>query len=990
MEIGYCIIYERLKNSSKFGWKIQKLYEICKNKLGEIRRTFPNYTLHNIDHSIHVLYYMGQVIEKKIEQFDELELYVMACAAFLHDIGMAFSEREKEAVKAGEYDNEKIKYKFVADRMEEKEAIKEFVRIIHAQKARKFCENYENEKGFESLLDGIASSVGKICESHDHGKEWIQKELATQKAYEKEKYNPRFIALLLRLGDILDFDCKRAPLEIFENINDSDEMSEYSREEWKKQMGITYDEKIEKVENTEQFKVVFFGEQKDPQVYRKMKEYFHWIEEELHLVNEISESFSKDEELTKQQKEKYKIKFLGNVNNHVDIPDYDFTNLKMSVDYKNITNILMGENIYRNKKYALRELLQNALDACRYLKRMRGDSEFYNPQIMIILDEKKNQVIIKDNGIGMSKEILKNYFLSVGKSYYQSDEFLNNSYFYKPIANYGIGFLSCFLLSDEVIVKTKPYNSNEGTNCIHLKKGSEFIYWDKKEKGLHESGTEIILNYEQFKEGFFNKDEIERELEKLNIEAVLEIAKEKVNLKDVLKNDIEDISYKIASKARGIHWTREGILKNRIKKFIEEIVLKYEKGEFNFKNGLKNKLKEVLEEIILAWKVEEFIGENILKDEVDIMFNIDGTKIKCTQFSLNDLIQNGLYMLKSSNEILLKKLDFDHIKKFRIGKELRNDLKKWHVSLKGLNKEQLKYYGKAFLPRIKLAMVQRIIDISNYLDGVQIFVNVYGFNRQYNILKRIYAQGKADKVFYESDIIEQKKDIFEGNNAYFLEFNLIDSSQARILKTLQKYKSFSIEQVMNIFGFKKVCVLIPWDKCMTIKDERYRIFSDCNEDIKKYIKDIYNKLGNISFEELLEEKLDRFILVNLTSLFVIYSDKSEEIFLETYYIFNFHFYNKGILVNKESSAFMNGDYFLDFFEIKECFLNIDDNSVNLNVARDELNEEDKEELKYSIIKATYLYFIDNYKQYNITENEKQLLEQYIKLRYSKTTKYLKQ
>lgn len=886
MEIGDCIIYEKLKNSPKFSWKIEKLYEMCKNKLGEIRRTFPNYTLHNIDHSIHVLYYMGQVIEEKIEQFDELELYVITCAAFLHDIGMAFSEKEKEAVKAGEYDNKKIKYKFVADRMEEKEAIKEFVRIIHAQRARKFCENYENQKGFESLLEGIASCVGKICESHDHRKEWIQKELATQKAYEKEKYNPQFIALLLRLGDILDFDCKRVPMEIFENINGSDEMSEYSRKEWKKQMGITYDEKIEKVENAEEFKVVFFGEQKDPQIYRKMLEYFHWIEEELHLVNEISESFLKDEELTKQQKEKYKIKFLENVNNHVDIPDYDFTDLKMSVDYKNITNILMGENIYGNKKYALRELLQNALDACRYLKRIRGDSDFYTPQIMIIMDVKKNQLIIKDNGIGMSKDVLENYFLSVGKSYYQSDEFLNNSYFYKPIANYGIGFLSCFLLSDEVIVKTKPYNSNEGTNCIHLKKGIEFIYWDKKEKGLYESGTEIILNYEQFQKVFLDENEIEL-----------------------------------------------------------------------------------------------FINENILYNDIPIKLKTDSVK----NLSLSDLSENNLKYWQE--ELLSLQTEYKKSSSFKasglwnIYDRITDNILTRYSDINDIN--QKKERSKA-LQNFKYEK----INISDYLNGVRAFVIIGGFNKACtNIIDRMCINKKA---VYEKEVLEQNRNLFiKENHLCYLEMDFIDDSVLNNLKEMREIDVFSymdeedIKEAYYPYEIEKAYTFCPCDSWKTIEKE-------IKEKKEGFIKEIYDKINDISFEEISDENFEDTISISIKILNLVYSDKFEEVFFEVkspYEIFCKCF-NKGILVNNIHK--MEIENSLDFFYIKNCVLNIDNNTTILNVARDRLNEEDRKELEYSVIKATYLYFIDNYKQYNITENEKQLLEQYIELRYSETTKYLKQ
>jgi len=88
-----------------------------------------------------------------------------------------------------------------------------------------------------------------------------------------------------------------------------------------------------------------------------------------------------------------------------------------------------------------------------------GDLEW--KQHFVIENKEKIAIDQKyDNGRGMSIDILKNYFLNVGVSYYVSDDYQFKGYKYLPIGNYGIGFLACFMLSDKVNVITKYYGES--------------------------------------------------------------------------------------------------------------------------------------------------------------------------------------------------------------------------------------------------------------------------------------------------------------------------------------------------------------------------------------------------------------------------------------------------------------------------------------------------------------------------------------------------
>jgi hypothetical protein len=235
----------------------------------------------------------------------------------------------------------------------------------------------------------------------------------------------------------------------------------------------------------------------------------------------------------------------------------------------------MGEQIYGHRKNGLRELIQNSLDACKSRKEIEdkhrefGD-EVYNPVVKVILDKEKNQVIISDNGSGMTIEILKKYFLNVGSSYYTSDDFLLKGLKHKPIGNYGIGFLACFMLSDIVTVKTRHFE-NSTRYEVELSKEDEYVSIKESEDVKH-FGTDIILKYDQFMEVwprgvsdieeflklYFLSDEVPIDLINKSSEIKIKIDNRLVSYKP--NNNTHDVVINFSNFLEGI--TGEVIVKN--------------------------------------------------------------------------------------------------------------------------------------------------------------------------------------------------------------------------------------------------------------------------------------------------------------------------------------------------------------------------------------------------------------------------------------------
>ena len=462
----------------------------------EIPKIFDTYTIHDISHSFRLLQHCYSLVDDKITDLNELDIVILFFSAVLHDIGMAVSSDELEQIKNTDYSYNGLKYSAMLKQRDgnEKVALQDFIRTIHASRANDYVQNEDNTNYLlpsQQLID-FRNEVGKVCLSHGKDFSWITKKLSSETIKGTYNYNLQFCSFLLRLGDLLDFDGNRTPPILYKMI----EPIGYGGDEWKQHFMIKNFQKIH-INELSQKTITIIGESVDAKIHRKFLQYLKWIE------NEVSSIIN----ATKSMQKQYHINLNPFLDIQIETKGYTFSDKKLSIDYQAITKLLMGEKIYGDKKLALREIIQNSIDACKIRqefeknKSQYGDDEF-NQSIKIIVNKIDNNIIIKDNGMGMSMEIVNNYFLNVGKSYYTSESFLLEEYAYKPIGNFGIGFLACFMLSDDVIIKTRDINS-EIKISIALEKESEYITISE-ENDVQFNGTEIIFNYISFMEPFNN------------------------------------------------------------------------------------------------------------------------------------------------------------------------------------------------------------------------------------------------------------------------------------------------------------------------------------------------------------------------------------------------------------------------------------------------------------------------------------------------------
>ncbi len=127
------------------------------------------------------------------------------------------------------------------------------------------------------------------------------------------------------------------------------------------------------------------------------------------------------------------------------------------VDLKGIIRLL-SENLYSSTDVFLRELLQNAVDAIE--ARRVEEPDFKEGRIQIEYRQMGSQqarMVFSDNGIGLTQEELHTFLSVIGQSS-KRGEMRQGSF----IGQFGIGLLSCFLVTDEIFVKSRSIREERG------------------------------------------------------------------------------------------------------------------------------------------------------------------------------------------------------------------------------------------------------------------------------------------------------------------------------------------------------------------------------------------------------------------------------------------------------------------------------------------------------------------------------------------------
>lgn len=167
-------------------------------------------------------------------------------------------------------------------------------------------------------------------------------------------------------------------------------------------------------------------------------------------------------------------------------------NYSFQVDLKGIIRLL-SENLYSSGDVFLRELLQNGVDA---IEARRGEEPgFAEGRIRIRYQQMENRqarLVFADNGIGLTREEIHTFLSVIGQSS-KRGEMRRGSF----IGQFGIGLLSCFLVADEIVVRSRSVHEKQAYRWLGRSDGTYQVTEEPEAKrGIgepEEPGTEVTL-----------------------------------------------------------------------------------------------------------------------------------------------------------------------------------------------------------------------------------------------------------------------------------------------------------------------------------------------------------------------------------------------------------------------------------------------------------------------------------------------------------------
>lgn len=472
---------------------------------------FPDYTIHGIDHINEVLEHANRLIVKKtLSKLTSRDVAFLISAIVLHDLGMFLridgvrklvrGERCRDCIpnttdapwdetwiefvdRTKRYPEEKMCYLFGrniavkedcvdSENMtdDERRIIGDFLRQHHPRIAHEIAlnglpgsENIDVFAGIKLERDD-RDMIGLLARSH--GMPIRDTEDYIRRTFGSSTYNTPvyYLMAVLRIADFLDASKQRAPVERQQH---QEIPVPISVEEW------TWNQRINR-DNCG-----WDEDKKNRYIYAKPESSIEYVQLDKWLKSvqlELDLAWSVLAE--KYPNNPYRLS-IHRITCNIHEPDVQETmnrqflteEVKVTANPE-ITRLMIAPLYGDNPTYGVRELIQNAVDACLERKhREPGHQGLVTIRIDPWEDPKTHENLgvftIEDNGIGMNAHVLMNYYLSAGASYRSSEEWKRDNTVdgraqVARTGQFGVGFLAAFLLGNSVTVTTQHLNDDQG------------------------------------------------------------------------------------------------------------------------------------------------------------------------------------------------------------------------------------------------------------------------------------------------------------------------------------------------------------------------------------------------------------------------------------------------------------------------------------------------------------------------------------------------
>ncbi|OGG93299.1 MAG: hypothetical protein A2527_13735 [Candidatus Lambdaproteobacteria bacterium RIFOXYD2_FULL_50_16] len=467
------------------------------------QRLFPEYTDHGPRHIHRVLeaaWDLSTTPAKK--RLTPEDAALLALSVLLHDLAMHFTPGSfRSLMRRPEWDAKWKHFLYYVQRLEDEKKLTfgaetkltnidleknegfpvilagEFLRKQHADLALLIAEEGMPVEIVEPIklevkTPKLLKLAGLIARSHgislrkaaDGLKGDSQEDLSAWR-----ESHPVFLMALLRIADAFDIDPNRAGELAAKAIGIKNAQSE---REWKKHQAIDHC----KLDNTESFVIQTCPKKVDLQVLLDLQDLFAYLQAELDQTWAVlGETYGSQKDLDQLRLRVRRVRSDLDKDRLEKTPDrFPFIPERIQLRTSGVDLMkLMVEPLYgKNPAIGVRELLQNSLDAVRERERfeqrhgVQPKARFYDIEadILISLEEEAPDqwaLVVTDKGIGMSLEVIRDYFLVAGASFRKSETWAAENKDEKGqsqvmrTGKFGIGVFAAFLLGDQIEVQTR-------------------------------------------------------------------------------------------------------------------------------------------------------------------------------------------------------------------------------------------------------------------------------------------------------------------------------------------------------------------------------------------------------------------------------------------------------------------------------------------------------------------------------------------------------
>ena len=532
--------------------------KLVSKSLENVGSYYPHFSSHNESHSQQILVNIERLLGSNIEKLTATDTWLILEAAYWHDIGMLFNADEVQDVIENEHFKDYVE-ELANNNVQD---LHEFAKVWHNDGWEAALVHYDNPyKGVEKYRQMVAEwyrkghaknsndvvlkpfeklnissprtellpkriyrYLGQICWSHGRNFEEVMSLLPfRQTGMGTEDCHPRFVACLLRLGDLFDIDDNRFCPVMARQVGNMPSLSKTHKHKHQAIREFQLDNETVSVTaicSTEM-------------AYIECRNWFNWIKEEIQ--NQMSQwknivpsrDFGLLPTINKLDVEMDDSKIL--LNNKP---------MKFSLDERSAIELLQGNNLYKDDMSIYRELIQNAIDATMIrvwlehgqehsIRKLPEKANPYDAETRelfadypITLDCKKIaddkdstlwEFSIEDNGVGISRIDLEYMQKIAGSKNNREKQKIIRQMpkWMKPSGEFGIGIHSAFLLmkdlpreQQKITIFTKSRLTHESLKLeLHSPLSSNSGYCFIKEvDDLKSYGTKLIVN-ELFKKG---------------------------------------------------------------------------------------------------------------------------------------------------------------------------------------------------------------------------------------------------------------------------------------------------------------------------------------------------------------------------------------------------------------------------------------------------------------------------------------------------------